>query len=167
MILDLESVFNTEGLEKSFDFELDLSEEEFSGEKPFKKPVRVSGKVGNHTGVVELTAKAYPVLELNCDRCAKPVTAEPKMEFFHTLVTHLNDESNDELLLVDDLRFDVGALITEDIFLSLPSKFLCREDCKGVCPGCGKDLNVESCSCQKEVDPRLEALRQLLDNQVK
>lgn len=165
MILDLESVFNTEGLEKSFDFELDLSEEELSGTKPFKKPVRVSGKVGNHTGVVELSATACPVLELNCDRCAKPITAEREMKFFHTLVTHLNDENNDELLLVNELRFDVGALITEDIFLELPAKFLCSEDCKGICPKCGKDLNVESCSCQKNVDPRLEALRQLLDNQ--
>ena len=58
MILDLESVFNTEGLVKDFDFELDLSQEELSGVKPFTTPVRVSGSVGNHTGVVELNAVA-------------------------------------------------------------------------------------------------------------
>lgn len=164
MLLDLESVFNTEGLVKSFDFELDLSQEELYGVKPFTKPVTVSGEVGNHTGVVELNAVAKPVLELNCDRCAKPITVPLQIEIFHTLVTHLNDESNDELLLVNELRFDVGALITEDIFLELPSKFLCSEGCKGVCPKCGKDLNTDSCSCEKDVDPRLEALKQLLDN---
>ncbi len=165
MLLDLESVFNTEGFVKGFDFELDLSQEELNGVKPFTKPVSVSGKVGNHTGVVELNAVAKPVLELNCDRCAKPITVPLQIEIFHTLVTHLNDENNDELLLVNELRFDVGALITEDIFLELPSKFLCSEACKGVCPKCGKDLNVDSCSCPKDIDPRLEALRQLLDNQ--
>ena len=152
MILDLESVFNTEGLVKDFDFELDLSQEELSGVKPFTTPVRVSGSVGNHTGVVELNAVAEPVLELNCDRCAKPITVPLQIKIFHTLVTHLNDETNDELLLINELRFD------------LPAKFLCSEDCKGVCPKCGKDLNTGSCSCSKETDPRLDVLKQLLDN---
>lgn len=164
MILDLESVFNTEGLVKDFDFELDLSQEELSGLKPFTTPVRVIGSVGNHTGVVELNAVAEPVLELNCDRCAKPITVPLQIKIFHTLVTHLNDETNDELLLINELRFDVGALVTEDIFLELPAKFLCSEDCKGVCPKCGKDLNTGSCSCSKETDPRLDVLKQLLDN---
>ena len=81
-----------------------------------------------------------------------------------TLVTHLNDEKNDELLLVNELRFDLDPLITEDIFLDLPAKFLCKEDCKGMCYKCGKDLNTDSCSCKKDVDPRLAALQQLLDN---
>ena len=103
-----------------------------------------------------MNAVAEPVLELNCDRCAKPITVPLQIKIFHTLVTHLNDETNDELLLINELRFDVGALVTEDIFLELPAKFLC--------PKCGKDLNIGSCSCSKETDPRLDVLKQLLDN---
>ena len=164
MILDLEPIFNNEGMVREFDYELDLSSQELSGAKPFASPVRVSGSVGNYTGIVEMRAKADFVLELCCDRCAKPISVAQKVDIFHTLVTHLNDEANDELLLVNELRFDLDPLVTEDIFLSLPSKFLCKEDCKGVCPKCGKDLNTDSCSCEKEIDPRLAALKQLLDN---
>ncbi len=164
MILDLEPIFNNEGMVREFDYELDLSSQELSGTKPFVSPVRVSGSVGNYTGIVEMRAKADFVLELCCDRCAKPISVAQKVDIFHTLVTHLNDEANDELLLVNELRFDLDPLVTEDIFLSLPSKFLCKEDCKGVCPRCGKDLNTDSCSCEKEIDPRLAALKQLLDN---
>ncbi len=164
MILDLEPIFNNEGMVKEFSFELDLSSQELSGTKPFVAPVRVSGSAGNYTGIVELRAKAEFELETSCDRCAKPITLPQETEIFHTLVTHLNDESNDELMLVNELRFDLDPLITEDIFLDLPSKLLCSEDCKGVCPRCGKDLNQGSCSCEKEVDPRLAALKQLLDS---
>ncbi len=164
MILDLEPIFNNEGMVKEFSFELDLSSQELSGTKPFVAPVRVSGSAGNYTGIVELRAKAVFELETSCDRCAKPITLPQETEIFHTLVTHLNDESNDELMLVNELRFDLDPLITEDIFLDLPSKLLCSEDCKGVCPRCGKDLNQGSCSCEKEVDPRLAALKQLLDS---
>ena len=164
MVLDLEPIFNNEGMVKEFSYELDLSEQELSGVKPFSTPVRVSGSVGNHTGVVELSAKADFVLDMDCDRCAKPIKLALTADVFHTLVTSLNDEANDELLLINELRFDLDPLVTEDIFLELPSKFLCSEDCKGVCPKCGKDLNTGSCSCEKEIDPRLAALKQLLDN---
>ncbi len=164
MILDLEPIFNNEGMVRAFGYDMDLSSHELSGFKPFAKPVKVSGKVSNKTGIVELEAIADFELEINCDRCAKEITVPVKTEINHTLVTHLNDETNDELLLIEDLRFDLDEIVTEDVFLNLPAKFLCREDCKGICFKCGKDLNSGSCSCEKEIDPRLEALKQLLDN---
>ncbi len=164
MILDLEPIFNNEGMVKQFNYELDLSEQELNGSKPFASPVKISGHAGNYTGIVELHATADFTLETACDRCAKPISLPLATKIFHTLVTSLNDETNDELMLVNELRFDLDPLITEDIFLDLPSKFLCGEDCKGICSKCGADLNAGSCSCEKEVDPRLAALKQLLDN---
>lgn len=164
MILDLEPIFNNEGMVREFGYEMDLSSQELSGFRPFAKPVKVNGRVSNKTGIVELEAIADFELELNCDRCAKEITVPVKTEINHTLVTHLNDETNDELLLVNGLRFDLDEIVTEDVFLNLPAKFLCRDDCKGVCFRCGKDLNSGSCSCEKEIDPRLAALKQLLDN---
>jgi uncharacterized protein len=164
MILDLEPIFNNEGMVREFGYEMDLSSQELSGFRPFAKPVKVNGRVSNKTGIVELEAIADFELELNCDRCAKEITVPVKTEINHTLVTHLNDETNDELLLVNELRFDLDEIVTEDVFLNLPAKFLCRDDCKGVCFICGKDLNSGSCSCEKEIDPRLAALKQLLDN---
>ncbi len=164
MILDLEPIFNNEGMVRDFEYELDLSEQELNGSKPFASPVRISGHAGNYTGIVELHATADFTLETACDRCAKPISLPLATKIFHTLVTSLNDETNDELMLVNELRFDLDSLITEDIFLDLPSKFLCDEECKGICSKCGSDLNAGPCSCEKEVDPRLAALKQLLEN---
>ena len=81
----------------------------------------------------------------------------------HVLLTHLDEEDTGEFIVVEGMRLDLTALVREDLLLALPAKFLCREDCKGLCPMCGKNLNDGSCSCKKPIDPRLEALRQLLD----
>ena len=54
-------------------------------------------------------------------------------------------------------------LLETEFILDMPTKFLCREDCKGVCPKCGKNLNDGECDCRPDVDPRFAALAQLLD----
>ena len=57
---------------------------------------------------------------------------------------------------------DLDDIVTTTFVLSMDSKFLCREDCKGLCCRCGKDLNDGPCGCQPDVDPRLAVLKQLL-----
>lgn len=163
MIIDLESIFNVEGLVQELDYELDMSQEAVDGCFPFKSPVGVKGTVGNETGIVEIKAFASFELVLACSRCAKEFTLPMKVDLGHTLVRELNDENNDDLLSVSDLRFDLDPLVKEDIFLNMPYRFLCSEACKGLCAKCGKDLNEGPCSCEKEPDPRLAALKQLLE----
>ncbi|MBQ7217580.1 MAG: DUF177 domain-containing protein, partial [Synergistaceae bacterium] len=71
---------------------------------------------------------------------------------------------DDEYMPVEIEHFgrvlDVMPQIEESIYTLIPTKILCREDCKGLCPNCGADLNYGECSCRNEnIDPRLEALR--------
>ena len=71
---------------------------------------------------------------------------------------------DDEYMPVEIEHFgrvlDVMPQIEESIYTLIPTKILCREDCKGLCPNCGADLNEGECSCKNvNVDPRLEALR--------
>ena len=143
MFIELEPIFNNIGASVPFDYEMDMSDEEFWAGKPFQKAVRVKGEAVNRASSID---RVFDI----------PVS--------HTLVTSLNDEENDELILVEDMHFELDPLVREDIFLTLPSKILCKEDCKGVCQFCGANLNEGQCSCKKPVDPRLEALKQLLDN---
>ena len=69
------------------------------------------------------------------------------------LVQKLNDSRTDKqdledvYIVVEDLRLDLDELMLSDILLSLPSKMLCRQDCAGLCPHCGKNLNDGSCDC--------------------
>lgn len=164
MFLELEPVFNNIGYKLPFSGSLDLSDEEFGGRSPFAAPVTFSGEVYNHAGMVELNIKANVKISTECDRCASPIDCTLTYDFFHVLVTKLNQDDNDEFILIESYCFDLDTLLREDVFLDLPNKFLCADDCKGICGMCGKNLNDGPCSCQKPGDPRLEVLRQLLDN---
>ncbi len=126
--------------------------------------VHVFGKLESRAGVVHLDATAEFALSLPCDRCLSPVVERYSMPILHVLVTSLNNEENDELILVENDRLDLKELVLSDLLLNLPMKHLCREDCKGLCPKCGANLNEGECGCnRKPVDPRFAALRDLLD----
>lgn len=164
MLLQLQPLFTGEKSSMPIDCALDFSALEWQGRYPFAHPVRVQGEVSVAADLVVLHAKAAYLLEGVCDRCADPFSREMVTEMEHTLVTSLNDEENDELVLVDKYRLALDELVLTDILLDLPSKTLCREDCRGLCPMCGKNLNEGLCGCRSEaVDPRLEVLRQLID----
>ena len=67
-------------------------------------------------------------------------------------------------MLLEDDEVDLGDLARTAFILDMDTKFLCTPDCKGLCPGCGVNLNFEKCRCKKEVDPRLAKLAQLLED---
>ncbi len=164
MFIELEPIFNNIGERLEVDYDLDLSSLDISTYYPFATPVRVKGSVFNKAGIVQLVADATFTYSAPCDRCAAHTEKNLTIPVDHVLVTSLNDEENDELILVESLRFDLDELVTEDILLGLPTRHLCKEDCKGVCQYCGKNLNHDSCSCSAPIDPRLAALQQLLNN---
>lgn len=163
--IELEPIYNNEGAVYDFEFNLDMSDFPFNGGFPFKDPVLVKGQVKNSTGIVTLTATAEFTLSLTCDRCAQALTRSFTVPVEHTLVTEVNDETNDELIVTESFRYDVTPLITEDVVLFLPTKILCRNDCAGICSRCGKNLNEGPCGCQKETDPRWDILSLLTDEE--
>ena len=163
MIIELEPIFNNIGAEKTFSYEMSLADEELYGEKPFQTPIVVEGSVKNSTGIVKLKATADFVFYGSCDRCATDLQSKITIPVEHILVATLNNSEDGSFILVENMRLDLDELVTEDIFLELPSKQLCKEDCKGLCTFCGQNLNEGQCSCKKPIDPRLEALSRLLD----
>jgi uncharacterized protein len=63
----------------------------------------------------------------------------------------------------DDGWLDLAPLLREDAWVAIPMKPLCHADCKGLCPQCGANLNIESCTCESAgIDPRLALLKDLL-----
>lgn len=159
MFLDLEPVFNNIGARLPFAYAFVPEDSGIS------EPVEVSGAVENRAGIVTLSADVSFTHETACDRCLKALKAPFQKQFSHVLVQTLADEDDDEFVEVQDMHFDLDALLREDILLALPSKTLCKADCKGLCPICGADLNETTCSCKKPVDPRLAVLQQLLTDE--
>ena len=164
MLLDLTKIFSEESKSCSFDYRMDLSSTKVDGVYPFVSPVAVKGIVKSRDGSADLKANVSFDFSVPCDRCAEPVEGHYRYAFSHVLVRSLeNREDDDRLIEVRDEKLDLDELMREDILLELPTKFLCREDCRGLCPVCGKNLNEGPCGCgQYPADPRLEVLENLI-----
>lgn len=165
MRLDLRSVILTPDAKKPFQLEVDLSDMDFFGQAPITRPVRAEGCVTNHAGALVLEGTARSLLDFTCDRCGKPFSREKVVSLDALVAQELEDDEHDEILLLDGTELDLDEVVTTAFVLAMDTKNLCSDDCKGLCAGCGVDLNVDSCRCKPEVDPRLAALAQLLDNE--
>lgn len=164
MIIALESLMNGAIELINLDCSFDFSEYEFGGVYPFKTPVALKGEITNKAGIVSLCANADLTLTAVCDRCADDFSRRFSVPIEHILVSKLNNEDDDNFIVVENLKLDIERLTLEDIYLYLPSKLLCKDSCKGVCQACGANLNKTSCNCKKPIDPRFEALLDMLDD---
>lgn len=164
MVIDLKRLFQSEGLTETVECQMDMSGMELGGVKPFCAPVRAHVTLTAFGGSVLMRAETAYTLRAPCDRCCEMVERDYAPTFEHTLVRRLESgEEDGDLILVEGDRLELDRLLQEDILLAMPVKFLCREQCKGLCPVCGKNLNQGSCGCAKETgDPRLSALAALL-----
>ncbi len=163
MFVDVRPILHTPGRRLDFQFELDLSDLEFDGRRPVSCPVAVEGEVRNTADLLELSLAARTTLDAVCDRCGKAFAQDKAVEYRCILAEELQNGESDEIVLLEDGRVDAGELARTAFILGMDSKTLCSEDCKGLCPRCGADLNLGPCSCGKEPDPRLAALAKLLD----
>ncbi len=163
MVIDVRPILHTPGRRLDFQFDLDLSGLEFDGRTPISRPVAVTGVIRNTVGLLELSLTAQTTLDAVCDRCGKEFPLEKEVTYCCMLAEELQNEDSDEIVLLEDGKANAGELARTAFILGMDSKTLCSEDCKGLCPRCGADLNLGPCSCKKEQDPRLAALAKLLD----
>lgn len=141
---------------------VDLSHYNTGGEAPFQRPVAITAAAENRVGVVSLACDYRYTLSLRCGRCLAPVVREEALTVSHTVVRSLQNGDageDDEYLVAPDGLVELDELAANDLIPELPARVLCREDCKGLCPICGRDRNESQCGCeQRQTDPRLAAL---------
>lgn len=155
MYLELDAVFNNDGESIDIDYDFSLDDENVT------TPVKVKGSVFNKTGIVHLKADAKFDYSTSCAKCNKPLLKHAKVPVRHVLLSHADSDDNDEFIVLDGVRLEMDLLVSEDIYLSLPTRFLCKDDCKGLCNICGVDLNEKQCGCQAPSDPRWDALKNM------
>ena len=163
MVLDVKRIVNTPGGRIPFEFSEDFSDVDFGGVCPAVRPVSVVGRVQNIAGMLRLQMELAATLSAVCDRCGESfdLPYHPSCEYM--LAEELEEDERDDILLLDNDTVDLSELARETFILNMPGKTLCREDCRGLCSGCGVNLNYEKCRCKKEIDPRLAALAKLLE----
>ncbi|MCF8000703.1 MAG: YceD family protein [Halanaerobiales bacterium] len=152
MIVDFSDLKEV-GSKKKYTAELDVDHIDFRNrEIEIDGPLTVELDVLKTERSFVLSGELEGVLILQCSRCLK--------YFEHPIEVEISDELSIED--IEDLHnIDLFPIFERDIILEIPIKPLHDEDCKGLCPICGQDLNKEECDCEKEsIDPRLEKLKE-------
>ena len=165
MLLGLSKIMDTPGAIIPFSTSVDLSDLQYGNSNPVTEPVTAEGQVRNTAGVLVMTGSIQTTIHGICDRCATEFDREIEFPLDVVLVTELaNEENEDEWVFpLEGDSADLDDIVRTVFVLNLDSKLLCKEDCQGLCCRCGKNLNDGPCSCQKELDPRFAALKQLLE----
>ena len=165
MLLGLSKIIDCPGASVPFSASVDLRDLRYGVCNPVSEPVLASGTVRNTAGVLVMTGEITTCIHGICDRCASPFDREIHFPINVVLVTEMaNEENEDEWVFpLEGDSADLDDIVRTVFVLNLDSKLLCKEDCKGLCYRCGKNLNEGPCNCQKELDPRFAALKQLLE----
>ena len=155
---------------------------DFGADLRQRTPLRSSGRaqlVEEHHGKrqvikdIRLNGRVITSIELACARCLEPVVQDVDRTF-DLLYRPLGSDAGKEEMSVTAVDAEIGYYqgnglelddaLREQVILALPLRALCREDCRGLCPQCGTNLNAEQCSCGESLqDPRWEALKDLRD----
>ena len=135
----------------------------------FPSPMKVKGEITNTAGYMRMTLTMSVDYQAECARCLTPVSGCFSLDLEKTvaprkLLSDLDEDRLDDYAIIDDGFLDMDEPLLEQLEMEFPVRFLCSEDCRGLCPKCGHNLNLGDCSCEtKDFDPRLEPLRQLLE----
>ena len=134
----------------------------------FPSPMEVDGSIINTAGYMRMSLNLSLDYTAPCARCLGDVSGTFTFDLEKTVapasqLEGLDEDKKEDFAIVEDGFLDMDEQLLELLEMEFPSRFLCREDCLGLCPRCGSDLNSGSCSCKgKEIDPRLAPLADVL-----
>lgn len=134
-------------------------------------PPKVTGELRQEGDRVYVKGRVIARVQLECDRCLKPVElpvdSRFKLEYvtakeYEALQTGDLSEEELDLSVFDGQAIDIDALVTEELLLATPDHLVCDEACKGMCAVCGVNRNMADCTCETaETDPRWAGLKEL------
>ena len=165
MQIHLSDITDSEGKHIQLQLDLDLDKISFQmGDYPIleKTPIELDiTNIGNK--VLEMKGTGAGVVGIPCDRCLEQVAVKIPYEIDQKLDMKKSDAERvqdlDENDYLTGMDLDVDRLVYLEVLMSWPLKVLCREDCKGICSRCGKNLNKGFCGCAEEPkDPRMAAI---------
>lgn len=136
-----------------------------SDDLSFKSPISFKGTILNNGGILKLSGKLSTLYKSKCSRCLNDVETEININIIEDFFKEGTIEE-EEAYTYKGEYVELEKVFKDNIILNLPTKQVCSEQCKGLCPYCGVSLNEETCDCEnEETDPRLEVLKKYFNNQ--
>lgn len=167
MLINLSNVLTSEGMQMTREVPLEMTcFESRMGSFAVTCASPVSLRITNAgPGRAKIEGGVKLTFQTNCDRCLKELSTVLELHFDRIAVVKAEeDEEADELSLTQESQLDVETFVHNEILVNWPAKILCREDCKGICPVCGQDLNQGSCGCDTFVpDPRMAVIQDIFN----
>ena len=163
-MIDLHELILRPGTSMAFRQELSTERLDFPAVLAYIDPPMGEGVIVNNAGALTLSGTIRADMRCRCDRCAREFDLHREIAAKAQLAQSLQDEEDPDYFLLEGDKLDIDEVLESCFILEMDQQLLCREDCKGLCPRCGADLNNGPCGCKKESDPRLAVLEQLLDD---
>ena len=164
MRLDLRELIVNPEARIPFRTELETDRLSFPSVKEYLSPPLAEGVVFSEAGILRVQGTITAEMLCICDRCGQEFESV-KETAVDAVVVQEESEEYPEFFVLQGTVLDLQELLSTCLILDMETKFLCREDCKGLCARCGRNLNLGACGCGKEIDPRFQVLGQLLDQE--
>jgi len=164
MLLDISKVFGQKGSELPFEFDEILDALKENG---VLGSVRISGRAVRVEDGIALEGSGFFRAQIPCDRCLEPVDMDFSFDFDEIFSENREKSGGEKESFIINGRdnIDLDALVKESVVSVIPMKVVCRDECKGLCPLCGKNLNFEVCECDNSyINPKFESLRSLFND---
>ena len=139
----------------------------------FPSPMKVKGDITNTAGYMRMNLETSVNYTAQCARCLSEINGEFSLDLEKTvaprdLLVGLDEDKLDDYAIIEDGFLDMDEQLRAQLEMEFPARFLCKDDCKGLCQRCGKNLNEGKCDCvEKEIDPRFAPLQKLLEQMKK
>ncbi len=167
MIIDVSSILKEFGGKLSVDLETTIEPFDFGGEEyTLEAPFKVIGQIVNNGKSLQLTADVVTVLGTRCARCLADIDVDMNFSLDeHFVRSEDGTPTDDEVITFDGHTIELDTVVFDNLLMNIGGRYICDDDCKGLCPECGADLNEGECGCNREfIDPRWAGLADLMKN---
>lgn len=168
MKADVSAIIKATGAKIKLDGNVELDDTVFLGETyKFSKPLKITGEIYNNGQSLTLDANVKGKMLTECARCLKEIEVDVDFDI-DELLSRAEDgaDADGDIILFDGHEVELDDIVADRIIMNISGRYLCSDDCLGLCPTCGHNLNEGECGCDNEyIDPRWQALKDILDRQ--
>jgi uncharacterized protein len=148
MLIDVRDILKAGSLSKNVDFCVLAQDCGIEAQDcAFSEPLRVSAELTNVNGIIRSKGQVLAVYETFCARCLAPVRRAFEKRFDEEFIREDSLRGTDDAYGYAGREVDMGLVLRDAVLLEIPIRHLCREDCKSLCPKCGRNLNAGDCAC--------------------
>lgn len=168
MTIDVSKVLKEVGSRIDVDCTVNPDKIDFlGGIYEFVAPITVKGSIKNNGGSLAFAAECASTFNTQCARCGKDTEAVLTFIIDENLMQNDGEDHFDEdVILFDGYTVEIDDIVISNFLMNENGKHLCSENCKGLCPKCGCNLNERQCDCSNDnIDPRWTGLLEIMKNE--